>query len=99
MGGTDVTLGLAGSSRCPQQMSLPSLSPARWLGLVSGVAAVGSALLPACLPWGARGRNSPAGDLDQNVLKVFPQIVSFNFNKSCLVALRTLAVGEGMVRP
>lgn len=53
----------------------------------------------ACLLWGAWGQNSPARDLAQNVLKAFPQIVGFNFNKSYLVALRTVAMGEGNVMP
>lgn len=33
------------------------------------------------------------------MVKAFPQIVGFNFNKSYLLALRTLAMGEGSVMP
>lgn len=81
------TLGFAGPWWCSLQMSLPFSSPAGSLGLALGQAALCS--LPAV---GSTRLTWPSWRFDQNVLKAFPQIVSFNFNKSCLVALRTLAV-------
>lgn len=88
-----------GPKRCPQQTSLPPLSPAPWLVLGSrAAAAMGGALLPAC--W--REQEAKIAHLDilaQNAFKAFPQIVVFNFTKSYLVALRTLAVEEGRVMP
>lgn len=92
-GGTKGTLSLAFTVLL--QMSLPSSCPAGSLVLALGQqqqAALCS--LPAV---GSTRLKWPSWRFDQNVLKAFPQILSFNFPKSYLVALRTLAVWEDRV--
>lgn len=66
----------------------PFLIPCWQLGLALGQQQ--QALLPACC--GEHEAQMAQLEFDQNVLKAFLQIVTFNFNKSYLVALRTLAV-------
>lgn len=92
-GGTKGTLGLTGPLWSSLQMSLPSSSPAGGSGLTLGQQQQHTVLcsLPAV---GSTRLTWPSWRFDQNVLKVFPQIVSFNFNKSYL-ALRALAMWKG----